>query len=329
MIVVRAPFRISIGGGGTDLPAYFSKYGGYLITGAINKYMYITINVAASVEKIKLNYSKVEIVNDVNEIKHDIVRETFKHLNFNEKIEISSMADASAGTGLGSSSAYAVGLLNGMNALLHRHVSKLDLAEEACHIEIDRVGKPIGKQDQYASALGGIFSMRISKEGKVDVKQLCINKDILRELEYRLLMFYTDIQRDANEILCEQSIRARNDEGAIIESMHKIKDIGLKIELSLQEGDIDSYGTLMHEHWLAKKKISDKMSSSLIDSWYQLALKNGALGGKIMGAGGGGFFLFCVKNGQRRNLINAMENVGLHYMDMTFDFEGSKVLLNI
>lgn len=329
MIVVRTPFRIPIGGGGTDLPAYYTKYGAYLVTGAINKYMYININVAASVKKIKINYSEVEIVDDVKEIKHDIVRETLSHLNFNSKIEISSMADASAGTGLGSSSAYTVGLLNGMNALLHRHLSKLELAEEACEIEINKLSKPIGKQDQYASALGGIFSMRISKEGKVDVKQLCINKDILKDLEYRLLMFYTNIQRDANEILGEQTMKAKNDEEAIIESMHLIKDIGQKIELSLQEGDLDTYGTLIHEHWLAKKKISNKMSSTMIDSWYDLAMKNGALGGKIMGAGGGGFFLFCVRNDQRRNLINTLENAGLNYMDMTFDFDGSKVLLNI
>lgn len=329
MIVVRAPFRIPIGGGGTDLPSYYTKYGGFLITGAINKYMYININVAASVRKIKLNYSKVEIVDDVKEIKHDIVRETFNYLKFNQKIEIGSMADAAAGTGLGSSSSYTVGLLSGMNTLLNRHISKQELAEEACEIEINKIGKPIGKQDQYAAAIGGIFSMEISKEGKVELNQLKIGKDVLKDLEYRLLMFYTDIQRDANEILGEQSKKAKADEDAVIDSMHKIKEIGKCIKVALEKGDIDSFGKLMHEHWLTKKKISNKMSSPQIDAWYKLAMKNGAVGGKIMGAGGGGFFLFYVKNGQRRNLIYTMENAGLHYMDASFDFEGAKVLLNI
>jgi D-glycero-alpha-D-manno-heptose-7-phosphate kinase len=329
MILVRAPFRIPIGGGGTDLPSYYSEYGGYLITGAINKYMYISINIAASVRKIKINYSKVELVDDINEIKHDIVRETLKYLNFNQKIEIGSMADAAAGTGLGSSSAYTVCLLKGMNAYLQRFINKDELAEEACLIEIEKMKKPIGKQDQYASALGGIFSMDISKSGLVKTKKLNIDNEIIKELEYRLLMFYTDINRDANEILGQQSFHAKNNEKNVIESMHTIKEIGRNIEKALEKGDIDSFGSLMHEHWLTKKKISSKMSNIQIDDWYELAMKNGALGGKIMGAGGGGFLLFCVKSENRKNIIRLLEAAGLHYMDMGFDFEGAKVLFNV
>jgi D-glycero-alpha-D-manno-heptose-7-phosphate kinase len=329
MIVVRAPFRIPFGGGGSDLPAYYSKYGGYLVTCAINKYMYISINIAASVRKIKINYSNVEIVDDIKDIKHDIVRETLRFLNFNQKIEIGSMADASAGTGLGSSSSYTVALLKGMNALLQRSVSKEQLAEDACEIEINRIGKPIGKQDQYASALGGLFAMDIAKDGKVTVKNLNLNKETVTELQYRLLTFYTGIQRDANIILKEQSGVSEKDESKELEAMHHIKRIGLGIEQSLIEGDIDNLGLLMNEHWETKKKISNKMSTNEIDKWYKLALKNGALGGKIMGAGGGGFFLFCCKDGKRKNLIYELENAGLHYMDYCIDFEGAKVLVDI
>jgi D-glycero-alpha-D-manno-heptose-7-phosphate kinase len=329
MILVRAPFRIPIGGGGTDLPSYYSEYGGYLITGAINKYMYITINIAASVRKIKISYSKIELVDDINEIKHDIVRETLKHLNFNQKIEIGSMADAAAGTGLGSSSAYTVCLLKGMNAYLHRFINKDELAEEACLIEIEKAKRPIGKQDQYASALGGIFSMDISKSGQVKTKRLNLDNEIIKELEYRLLMFYTDISRDANDILGEQSSNAKNNDKNVIESMHTIKEIGKNIEKELERGDIDNFGSLLHEHWLTKKKISSKMSNNQIDGWYELAMKNGALGGKIMGAGGGGFLLFCVKSENRKNIIRLLESAGLHYMDMRFDFDGAKVLFNV
>ena len=331
MIIVRAPFRLPLGGGGSDLPSYYKNHEGFLLTAAINKYMYININEPAIINKIKINYSNVEIVDilDVEKIKHDIVRESLKYLKISRPLEISSMADLSAGTGMGSSSSYTVALLKGLNTMTRRHITTYELAEEACKIEIDQISKPIGKQDQYASAYGGIIQLEIDKQGNVKVTPLEIEEEVIYELENRLLMFYTNIERDANIILSEQSTKARNNEEEALQSMHNIKKIGHKIKESLLQGDIDRLGILFNEHWLEKKHISNKMSNPEIDFWYDHALKNGALGGKIMGAGGGGFLIFCCKEGQRKNLRIAMESIGLSYMDFNFDFEGAKVLANI
>jgi len=331
MIVVRTPFRLPLGGGGTDLPSYYSKYEGFLITAAINKYMFININVPALVDKIRISYTKVESVlpSEVNQIMHEIVRESLKYLNIKFPLEISSMADLSAGTGMGSSSSYAVGLMKGLNSLLRRDTSVKGLAEEACKIEIDLIGKPIGKQDQYAAAFGGIIQLEIEKSGNVNVSQLNLEHEMIYELENRLLLFYTNIQRDANIILGEQSHKAKVDDKIAIESMHKIKQIGYSVKNALIQNDIDTFGALLHEHWLIKKRVSDKMSDNDIDRWYELALNNGAIGGKIMGAGGGGFLLLCTQNGKRRHLRKTMESAGLKYMDFNFDWEGSKVLVNI
>ena len=330
MIIIRAPFRLPLGGGGTDLPSYYHKYEGSLITAAINKYMFININEPAIVNKIKVNYTKVEIceIDEVENIKHDIVRETLKYLHIKKPMEIFSMADLSAGTGMGSSSSYTVALLKGLNTMMKRDIPLHELAEEACKIEIDLIGKPIGKQDQYAAAYGGILQLEINRLGDVKVSPIDLDHEIMYEIENRLMMFYTNIERDANVVLTEQSNKAKADEQTAINSMHRIKEIGIEIKQALLVGDIDKFGTLMHEHWLTKKKISDKMSTSNIDAWYELGLKNGALGGKLMGAGGGGFLLFCVKNGKRKVLRKAMENAGLKYMDFKFDFEGVKILGN-
>ena len=330
MIIIRAPFRLPIGGGGTDLPSYYKNYGGSLITASINKYMFININEPAIVNKIKLNYSKVEIVNldEIDSIKHEIVRESLKLLKIRRPLEIGSMADLSAGTGMGSSSSYTVALLHGLNTMLRRHLSLQELAEEACKVEIELIGKPIGKQDQYAATYGGIIQLEIDKSGKVSVNPLLLDHEIIYELENRLLMFYTNIERDANKILGEQSEKAGRDEESVIKSMHNIKEIGHHIKQSLISGDLDTFGNLLHEHWLEKKKISNNMSSVTIDHWYEVGMKNGAHGGKIMGAGGGGFLLLCSRAGERRKLRKAMEAIGLKYMDFKFDFEGVKALAN-
>ena len=344
MIVSRAPFRLPIGGGGTDLPSYYRHHEGYLITAAINKYMYININEPAVFNKIKINYSKTEIVNpqDIDLIQHEIVRETLKHLKLRKPLEISSMADLSAGTGMGSSSTYTVGLLRALHTMNRRHVSLHDLAEEACKVEIELIGKPIGKQDQYAATFGGIIEMHIDRSGKVQVNPIPLHQETIYELEHRLMMFSTHIERDANIILGEQSQKvdaasqketAGSKEGeqqmAALEAMHQIKAIGLQMRDALVNDRLDRIGELMHEHWICKKRISNKMSSSQIDSWYELALQNGAIGGKIMGAGGGGLFVFFVKNPDRRRLRQALEKAGLKYMDFKFDFEGVKILANV
>ena len=331
MIVVRTPFRLPLGGGGTDLPSYYSKYGGKLITAAVNKYMFISINRPAIVDKIKLNYSRTEIVelDRIDDIQHDIVRESLKWLKLRKAIEISSMADLSAGTGMGSSSSYAVGLWKGLNTMIRRDLSTQTLAEEACRIEIELAGKPIGKQDQYAAAFGGIISMDIEKDGTVHVSPLELEHENIRELEHRLMMFYTNIQRDANVILAEQGQKVTVDDTAATESMHRIKEIGERVGTALQDGDLTTFGKLLHEHWTEKKRVSTRMSDPRIDAWYDLGMKNGALGGKVMGAGGGGFMLFCAEEGKRKHLRSAMESAGLRYMDFRVDWEGSKVLVNI
>ena len=330
MIVVRTPFRLPFGGGGTDLPSYYKKYEGFLVTSAIDKYMYININEPALVHKIKINYSKVEMIDlhEINHIKHEIVRESLKYLKVLRPIEISSMADLSAGTGMGSSSSYTVGLLKGLNTMIRRFVSVQELAEEACKIEIDLIGKPIGKQDQYAAAFGGIVVLEIDRLGNVKVTPLKVEHETIFELEHRLMMFYTNIERDANIILSEQTKKVDVNEAKAVRSMHRIKEIGYEVKQAIEKGDITRFGRLMHEHWMEKKKVSVKMSDSRIDAWYEKAMQNGALGGKLMGAGGGGFFLFCSENGARKRLRATMEAEGLRFMDFRFDWEGSKVLLN-
>ena len=285
----------------------------------------------------------------MDEIKHEIVRESLKYLNINRPLEISSMADLSAGTGMGSSSSYTIALLQGLNSMLRRHIPINELAEEACKVEIDLIGKPIGKQDQYATAFGGIIQLEIDKLGKVTVTPLNIDHEIVYELENRLMMFYTNIERDANQILGEQSSKIAQDsetggqgEGerwsngimesksnSTVEAMHRIKEIGYEVKEALIKGDVCGFGRLLNEHWMIKKQISTKMTTSEIDDWYELAMRNGALGGKVMGAGGGGFMLFCVKNGERKQLRSVLENAGLRYMDFKFDWEGVKTLVNI
>lgn len=343
MILVRAPFRLPLGGGGTDLPSYYHKYEGSLITASINKYMYISINEPAIVNKIKINYSKVEIIeiDRIQDLQHDIVRETLNYLKIKRPLEISSMADLSAGTGMGSSSSYTVALLQGLNSMLRRHIPIKELAEEACKVEIDLIGKPIGKQDQYASAFGGINQLEIDRLGNVTVNPLILDNEIIYELENRLLMFYTNIERDANEILGEQSRKIstgygiasdekKENEGArAIDAMHKIKEIGFEVKNALVKGEVCEFGKLLNEHWIVKKSVSNKMSNIEIDNWYDLAMKNGALGGKVMGAGGGGFMLFCASKDKRKHLRKTLENAGLKYMDFRFDWEGVKTLVNI
>lgn len=327
MIIIRSPFRLPLGGGGTDLPSYYQRFGGQLITASINRYMFVSINEPATSDKIKLYYAQTERVKDVSEIEHNIIRESLKLHGINRPLEIGSMADLEAGTGMGSSSAFTVALLAGLNTLERKFISPADLAEEACRVEMELVGKPIGKQDQYASCYGGINELLISKTGKVTVNPLKLDKEIIFELENRLMMFYTNTTRDANEILAEQGRKI--DDMEVIEDMHEIKEIGQQIKKSLLVGDITEFGELLHEHWIVKKTISDKMSSTDIDDCYKIALKNGALGGKIMGAGGGGILLLCSGKCNRKQLRDAMRETKLKYMDFRFEFEGVKVVINV
>ena len=331
MIISRTPFRLPLGGGGTDLPSYYQAHGGFLVTAALGLHMNIYVNEPVMLNQIKINYSRVEIVDvdKIETIQHEIVRESLKFLKWQKPLEISSMADIASGTGLGSSSSYTVGLLNGLNALLRRHVSVEQLAEEACQVEMDWIGKPIGKQDQYAAAYGGIIALEIDQTGKVSVTRLHLEPEFITELQHRLMIFYTSIQRDANEILAQQQFKIlKRSEKKSLESMHRIKQIGFEVRDALESGDCSALGHLFHRHWMEKKQISEKMSSSQIDDWYELAMNHGALGGKIMGAGGGGFFVFCCEYGKRKELRSVLEKAGLKYARCTFDFEGSKILGN-
>jgi D-glycero-alpha-D-manno-heptose-7-phosphate kinase len=328
MIIIKVPFRLPIGGGGSDLPSYYKKYEGSLITSTINKYMYVSINEPIASDKIKLYYKYTEIkdVKDIDKIEHDIIRECLRLHNIDRPIEIGSMADIEAGTGMGSSSVFTVGLLAGLNILRRKFASQHDIAEEACYVEIDLVGKPIGKQDQYAAAYGGINKLLIDKRGNVTVIPIHLSQDTIFELENRLLMFYTGITRDANEVLADQGKKI--EDKSSIDYMHTIKQIGTEIESALMKGDVTEFGRLLNHHWLVKKEISKKMSSPAINDLYTLAQTNGAIGGKIMGAGGGGFLLLCAKEGKRTQLKRAMYMAGLKYMDFRFEFEGVKILAN-
>jgi len=331
MILVRTPFRLPLGGGGTDLPAYYSKYGGKLVTAAINKYMFISLNEPALSDEIKLRYSKVEVLKagQFADIKHDIVRAALTYFNYQRPIEINSTADLGAGTGMGSSGSYTVALLHGLNTIQRHSISVQELAELACDIEMNWAGKPVGKQDQYAAAFGGFISMDIARDGKVKVDPLELEYETVAELENRLMMFYTNIQRDASEILQDQSNRVKASETAATEAMHRIKAIGEQIADALGSGDVTAFGELMHEHWTVKKSVSGLMSTSLVDECYTAAREAGALGGKIMGAGGGGFMLVCVPHEKRRAVRTVLEQKGLTLMPFRFDFEGSRVLANV
>jgi D-glycero-alpha-D-manno-heptose-7-phosphate kinase len=328
MIVARAPLRIPLGGGGTDLPSYYSRYGGFVLSAAINKYVYISINRPQVDDLIRVKYSKSETVEDLNEVQHELVREAMRLTGVERGVEIVSMADVPAGTGMGSSGSFLIALLRALHAMKHEHVAPGQLAEEACHIEIDMVGSPVGKQDQYVAAFGGISCFEIAPSGEVAVTRLPLNNHRLDEFRTNLLLFYTGIQRSAMDILEEQKRDTTQAKDNVVESLHKTKALGLEIKEALVAGDFNRYGELLDVHWQNKKRRSAKISDSRIDRWYEMARDNGALGGKLIGAGGGGFFFFYCPNSHKRQLREAMAEEGLREMQFDFDFEGAKVVMD-
>jgi D-glycero-alpha-D-manno-heptose-7-phosphate kinase len=327
VIITRTPFRVTLGGGGTDLPAYYEKYGGFVFSAGIDKYMFISVNKPIVDDLVRLKYSKTEIVEHINQLQHDIAREALRMMGIEKAIEIDSLADIPAGTGLGSSSCYAVGLLHALHVLKRDHISLENLAEEACRLEIEILKKPIGKQDQYMAAFGGLTVLDIAKDGKVTVRQVNMTQDAIDGLNRNMVMFYTQTSRNANEILAEQTKGAKEEKKEVTESMHYIKEIGYKILEAAEKGNIDDIGLLFDQHWQYKKKISTKMSNQRFDEIYETAKEAGALGGKISGAGGGGFFTFYVP-GNHVKFRETMKQLGLREMRYRFDFEGSKVLVN-
>lgn len=325
MIITKAPLRISLGGGGTDLPSYYKKFEGFLISAAIDKYVYISLHKTFS-RRIHLKYSKMEEVTKVEEVKHPIIREVLRMHKVEPYIEISSMADIPAGTGLGSSGSFSVSLLRAMYAYNRKHVTPGNLAEEACHIEINILKEPVGKQDQYISAFGGINCFKFKKEGDVEVSPLNISNECLYNLEENLLLFFTGFQRSSSKVLKEQNEKSKEDNEEMINNLHYVKKMGFKSKLFLEKGDLRGFAELMNEHWEHKKKRSKAISNKNIDRWYYMALKNGAVGGKLVGAGGGGFLMFYADD--REKLRRTMQSEGLKEVVFSFDYEGAKVLIN-
>ena len=328
MIVTRTPFRITLGGGGTDLPGYYSKHGGFVLAAALNKYMFVHVNTPIVDDLVRVQYSKSEMVRDVAELQHPLCREALRLFGIRRAIEVISMADVPAGTGLGSSSCYLVGLLNALHTLCRQPMTRQQLAEEACHIELDLLQKPIGKQDQYLAAYGGVTALHIAKDGTVDVESLALGPECLEDLESRILLFYTGLSRSTEEILAEQTRDLRKDTSSVASYYSQIKEIGVEIYTHLKRGNVRRFGEMLDEHWQAKKKLGSGIADARIDRLYEIARANGALGGKISGAGGGGFFLFYAEEG-KKELRRAMEAEGLREMRFRIDFEGSKILMDL
>jgi D-glycero-alpha-D-manno-heptose-7-phosphate kinase len=327
VIITRSPLRISLGGGGTDLPSYYSRYGGFVISAAIDKYVYITLHETFQREII-VKYSKMEVVNEVDEIRHPIVREALRLTGVvdNPHLEITSMSDIPAGTGLGSSGSFGTALLRALHFFRKSTVTREQLAEQACHIEMDVLGEPVGKQDQYIASFGGLTCFTIAQDGAVTVERLRIPEEALQNLEDNLLLFFTGFTRAASAILQDQDTRSRADDPAMLSNLHFVKEIGLESRKAFETGDLRRFAELMHVHWERKKVRTEGMSNPDIDEWYELARANGALGGKLIGAGGGGFLMLYTEDKTR--LRRVMRTAGLREVRMRFDFSGTTVVMS-
>jgi len=324
MIITRSPLRISLGGGGTDLASYYGEHGGFLIAGAIDKYIYITLH-ETFIEELIIKYSKLERIASASQIEHPIIREAFAMLGIERtNLEMTSMADIPAGTGLGSSGSFTTALLKALHAWKRDFVHPHELAEQACEIEIERLREPIGKQDQFIAAYGGITAFTFHKDGRVEARKAAISEDTIHDLEDNLLLFFTGYSRSASAILKDQKTRSEKADSAMIENLHRTKDLGLRSLACLESGDTPGFAALMHEHWLGKRARSTGMSNDQINAWYDLAMANGALGGKLIGAGGGGFLMFYAAD--RARLRKAIRDAGLQEVRFRFDFEGTKIL---
>jgi D-glycero-alpha-D-manno-heptose-7-phosphate kinase len=325
MIITRSPLRISLGGGGTDLPSYYQEHSGFLVAAAIDKYVYITLH-RTFVQELIVKYSKLERVKSVDEIEHPIIREALKLVNVKQPhLEITSMADIPSGTGLGSSGSFTTALLKALHAWEKHLVHPAELAEQACEIEINRLGEPIGKQDQYIAAFGGLTCFKFMPDGRVDAWPLKIDEETIYNLEDNLLLFFTGYSRSAASILQEQKTKTLSSDKAMIENLHFMKDLGRQSQAALESGNLVEFAKLMDVHWQRKKERSGNMSNPEINEWHDYAMANGALGGKLIGAGGGGFLMFYADN--KAQLRHAMREKGLTEVRFRFDFEGTKVLV--
>lgn len=326
MIIARSPLRISLGGGGTDLPSYYENHGGFLIAGAIDRYVYVTV-MRPFAEGIYLKYSSLEHVEKVDEVKHPILREALALQELRTpQVEITTLADIPAGTGLGSSGSFTTALLKALYAHRRKLIHPKELAELACHIEIERLREPIGKQDQYIAAYGGLTCFHFQPDGSVEAAPLKVTPDTMFDLEDNLLLFFTGFARSASGILKDQHVRSQQNDDEMLKNLHFVKELGYRSKEVLERGQTTQFGELMHEHWEHKKRRSGGMSNSQIDEWYQLGMNNGAVGGKLVGAGGGGFLMFYASD--RNKLRHAMAKAGLEEVRFRFDFEGTKVVMS-
>jgi len=326
MIIARSPLRISLGGGGTDLPSYYEQFGGFLIAAAIDKYVYITLH-ETFVPDLIIKYSELERVSNAAELKHPIIREAFAMLGLDgHSLELTSMADIPAGTGLGSSGSFTTALLKVLHTWKKNLVHPAALAEQACDIEINRLKEPIGKQDQYIAAFGGITCFNFMRDGKVEAWPLKISEETLFNLEDNLLLFFTGYSRSASSILKEQDVKSRQADQSMIDNLHFVKELGFQSRKALETGDLHEFARLMDVHWQRKKLRSGNMSNQKINEWYDLAMSNGALGGKLIGAGGGGFLMFYADD--KTKLRHAMRSQGLKEVRFKFDYEGTKQIIS-
>jgi len=326
MIITRSPLRITLGGGGTDLPSYYREHEGFLIAAAIDRYVYVTVMRPFS-PGIYLKYSELEQVEQVAQVRHPIIRECLDLVrDHGNRIEITTLADIPSGTGLGSSGSFTTALLKGLYAQHRLPLEPRELAELACHVELERLGEPIGKQDQYIAAFGGLTCFTFHADDTVTVEPLRVAQATQYDLEDNLLLFFTGFSRSASGILKDQNERTRQSDGEMLQNLHFIKDLGYRSRAALLAGDTPQFGRLMHEHWEHKRRRSGGMSNPRIDAWYETAMAHGALGGKLVGAGGGGFLMFYASDAKA--LRQAMQEQGLEEVRFRFDFDGTQVMLS-
>jgi D-glycero-alpha-D-manno-heptose-7-phosphate kinase len=326
LLITRSPLRISLGGGGTDLPSYYEDHGGFLVAAAIDKYVWVTIH-RPFVPGVFLKYSQIEHVDKVEAIEHPIVREAFAMMGIRElQHEITTLADIPAGTGLGSSGSFTTALLKALYSFERRLLLPGDLARLACELEIDRLARPVGKQDQYIAAYGGITCFEFDKSGEVRAEPLSLSQATLHELEDHLLLFFTGFSRSASEILKDQDQRTKQADASMVANLDYVKELGRRSRTALEQGKPALFGEIMHEHWERKRKRSTGMSNPKIDEWYELGRNAGAVGGKLVGAGGGGFLMFYAPEANR--VRAAMATAGLEEVRFRFDFDGTRVVFS-
>jgi len=323
MIISKTPLRMSFVGGGSDLPVFYRKYGGAVVSTAINKFVYVTVNQKFD-DRIRLSYSKTEDAKSAEKIKHPLVREALQMLRVRGGVEITSIADIPAkGTGLGSSSSFTVGLLNALHAFANRYASAEKLAQESCTIEIERCGEPIGKQDQYAAAFGGFNLIQFNSDDSVSVEPIICKRETIRQLQENIVVFYTGITRSASALLKTQSASMASDK-AKQKAMKRMVELAHALKTELQKNNLEAFGEIIHENWELKRSLTAGVSNSTIDDWYDRARKAGAVGGKLLGAGSGGFLMFYAPRDRHESLAHKLPE--LRRVDFRFEPQGSKII---